>query len=261
MRILVTNDDGINAEGIKILEKIARTISEDVWVIAPEQEQSGAGHSLTINTPLRYRQIAEKKYAVNGTPTDCVLMATTNILPKDKKIDLVLSGINNSQNVAEDITHSGTVAGAMEGTLCDIPAIAFSQKVDFTQEHVIVKWNTGLHHAPDIIRKLISLKWHNDTFYNVNFPNCDHDEVKGIKVVPHGKREILKSLTKATDPKGKSYYWINWAEEGADKRRPDCDIEWLVKNYITITPIKLDLTNYDAIKNIKAEFENMYKIL
>ena len=253
--ILITNDDGIHADGIKILEKIARTLSNDIWIVAPEVEQSGAGHSVTINAPLRARRISEREFAVNGTPTDCVLMAVRALLPKDKKIDLVLSGINRGQNVAEDITHSGTIAGAMEGTLCDIPSIAFSQKIDFGKEEPVMHWNTGLHYAPGIIKDLWEQGFARDTLYNVNFPECSSEEVKGVKVVAHGKRKIPKQLSQSVDPKGRHYYWLTWSEEGVDARRPDSDIKWLCENYITITPICLDLTHYTLLHAVKEKLE------
>ena len=253
MRILVTNDDGINAQGLKVLEKIARTISKDVWVVAPETEQSGAGHSLSINSPLRCRKISAKKFAVKGTPTDCVLMAA-NVIVK-KKIDLVLSGVNRGQNIAEDITHSGTVAGAMEATLLNIPAIAFSQALDFSASKPKIHWQTAEKHAPEIIKKLLKHKWDKDTFFNVYFPNCAAEKVKGAKLVAHGKRDTSKTIVSCADPDGKPYYWIHWDDEGTHLHRPDSDIKWLYENYITITPICLDLTNYKTLKNLKEEFE------
>lgn len=250
LRILITNDDGINAKGLKILEKIARTLSKDVWVVAPEVEQSGAGHSLTINAPLRYRKVSPKRFAVAGTPTDCVLLAVRAIVPG--KIDLVLSGINRGKNIGEDVTHSGTVAGAMEGTLCDIPSFAFSQNVDFDLAKPKVHWPVAEKYAPKIITSLLSKPWQRDTFFNINFPDCPAGAVKGIKVTAHGKRNIPKQLSKDTDPKGRPYYWLTWPVEGADPRRADCDIKWLLKGYVTVTPVCLDMTNYSVLKRIKS---------
>lgn len=252
-RILVTNDDGIHAPGLKVLEKIARAISKDVWVVAPEVEQSGAGHSLSLQTPLRFHKLGSRRFAVGGTPTDCVLTAVRAIVPG--KIDLVLSGINRGGNVAEDITHSGTVAAAMEGTLCDIPSIAFSQDFDFDGENPTVHWQTAETYAPQIIDKLLTGKWPGDTMFNVNFPDCVHAQVKGIKMVAHGKRDVPKQLTRAVDPKGRPYYWLNWADEGVDPRRPDADIKWLYDGYVTVTPICLDLTNYSVLQRLKKTME------
>jgi 5'-nucleotidase len=254
-RILVTNDDGIDAPGLKVLEKIARTLSDDVWVVAPETEQSGAGHSLSLQVPLRYRKIDTGHFAVKGTPTDCVLMAVSVIVPSP--IDLVLSGINRGQNIAEDITHSGTVAAAMEGTLCDIPSIALSQALDYGKRDPDIKvhWDTAQTHAPKLIRTLLAQEWEHDTMFNVNFPNCTPDKVKGTKLVAHGKHDLTKKLTQATDPNGRPYYWLSWTDDGFDPRRPDADIEWLFKDYVTVTPVCLNLTNNAVLKRLKKTIE------
>ncbi|MEI6730434.1 MAG: 5'/3'-nucleotidase SurE [Pseudomonadota bacterium] len=255
LRILVTNDDGIYAPGIKIIEKIAKTLSDDVWVVAPEVEQSGAGHSLTINKPIRYRKVSPKRFCVSGTPTDCVLMAVGEIV-KGRKIDLVLSGVNRGQNVAEDITHSGTVAGALEGTLCGIPSIALSQALDFSNPNPKVNWQTAETHAPGVIKKLLAGKWQKDTIFNLNFPDCHADKVKGIKVVASGKRDIPKQLVSVQDPDGRQYYWLHWSDDLIDQTRLDSDIRWLLEDYITITPISLDLSNYAMIKALKDGLED-----
>jgi 5'-nucleotidase len=251
-RILVTNDDGIHAPGLVILEKIARSLSKDVWVVAPDSEQSGAGHSLTLSNPIRFRQHDERRFSVFGTPTDSVIMAAKVLIPKDKKIDLVLSGINRGANVAEDITHSGTVAAAMEGTLCDIPSVSLSQSFEFWKQNPVIHWETALHHAPEVIRKLCAHGWGLHTMMNINFPDVTPEKVKGIKLVPHGRRDTPKHLTEGTDPKGRKYYWVNWADEGVHGDREDCDLKWMKKKYITVTPIKMDLTDYSSLEAIKS---------
>jgi 5'-nucleotidase len=253
LRILVTNDDGIYAPGLAVLEKVAHALSSDVWVVAPEVEQSGAGHSLSLQSPLRFQQLGEQRFSVRGTPTDCVLMAARVIVPGT--IDLVLSGINRGGNIAEDITHSGTIAAAMEGTLCDIPSIAFSQSFDFGSEAPAIQWETAEAYAHGIITRLLKQPWERDTMFNVNFPDCPPEEVKGIKLVAHGKRGMPKKLTPATDPKGRPYYWLNWADESIDPRRPDTDIKWIKEHYITITPLCLDLTNYSLLERLKPTLE------
>lgn len=249
-RILVTNDDGIHAPGLKVLEKIARSLSKDVWVVAPETEQSGAGHSLSLSTPIRYRQIDERHFSVYGTPTDCVVTAVKVLVPKNKKIDLILSGVNRGGNIAEDITHSGTVAGAMEGTLCEIPSIALSQSFAFWSESPVIHWETALKFAPGIIKSVAKLNLGLHTFTNINFPDAPPAKVKGIKVVPHGRRSIPKKLTEGRDPKGRPYYWVNWADEGVHPDRPDCDLKWLLQKYITVTPISMDLTDYSSLADM-----------
>src|SRR5476649_1049815 len=157
MRILVTNDDGIHAPGLTVAENIARALSDDVWVVAPESEQSGASHSLTLASPLRLRQVAARRYAVTGTPTDCVMMAALNIL-KDQPPDLVLSGVNSGSNLADDVTYSGTVAGAMEGCALGIASIALSQELGEAGRHGI-DWSAGEVHGPALIRRLVEAGW------------------------------------------------------------------------------------------------------
>jgi 5'-nucleotidase len=251
LRILVSNDDGVNAPGIAALERIARTISDDVWVVAPETEQSGVAHSLTLHDPLRIREISEKRYAVKGTPTDCVLLAAKVILPKSKPANLVLSGINRGVNLAEDVTYSGTVAATMEGTLLQIPSIAFSLDVE---EGKPERWDTVEHHAPDLIRKLLRINWPDDTLLNVNFPDLPADKVKGVKVAPLGRRQINEKLVERKDPKGRPYYWIG-APIKDDFDRPGVDIVWLNEGYITVTPLTIDLTNFRMLEQLRQEFE------
>src|SRR5437773_5276184 len=167
MRILVTNDDGINAPGLKVLEKIARQLSRDVWVVAPEVEQSGAAHSLTLRRPLQIRRVSPRRFAVDGTPTDCVLLAV-NRLVEGRRPDLVLSGVNRGSNLGEDVTYSGTIAAAMEGTLLNLPSIALSQTY---QDRDTVSWDTALRHGTALIRRLCAIGWPQDVLINVNFPN------------------------------------------------------------------------------------------
>lgn len=253
LRILVSNDDGIHAPGIKVLENIAKTISKDVWVVAPESEQSGVAHSLTLHEPLRIRELSSKRYAVKGTPTDCVLLAAKAIIPqKKKKISLVLSGINGGLNLAEDVTYSGTVACAMEGTLLQIPSIALSLDIPDGKKG---RWETVEKHAPAIIRKLLTINWPDDTLLNVNFPDLPADKVKGVKVAPLGRRQINEKLMKRLDPKGRPYYWVG-APIKDDFDRPGVDIVWLNEGYITVSPLSIDLTNFKMMEQIRDCFES-----
>src|SRR6266849_3148916 len=190
-RILISNDDGIVSPGIKVLETIARDLCGDVWVVAPEQEQSGASHSLTTRRPLRLREVARRRYAVDGTPTDCVLIAVKRLL-RDQPPDLVLSGINAGSNVGEDLTYSGTVAAAMEATLLGIPAMALSQ--EYRDGHRL-PWETGEAIAPEVIRRLLCQQWPDSTLYNINFPAVPAARVKGFAVTSQGKRAIADNLT------------------------------------------------------------------
>ena len=184
MRIMVTNDDGIHAEGLDVCEKIAREISDDVWVIAPEYDQSGVAHSLSLNDPLRLRQVAERRYAVRGTPTDCVIMGARHVL-NGKNPDLVLSGVNRGRNVGEDVIYSGTVAGAVEGTMIGVPSVALSQATS-ARTGRSPYWDTSLRFAPDIIKRVVAEGIPRDVLINVNFPDCPPEQVKGIEVTAQG---------------------------------------------------------------------------
>ncbi|MBK5571626.1 5'/3'-nucleotidase SurE [Ensifer sp. 2YAB10] len=242
MRILLTNDDGIHAEGLAVLERVARTISDDVWVVAPEADQSGLAHSLTLSEPLRLRQIAEKRFALRGTPTDCVIMAVRKVL--DRKPDLVLSGVNIGANMADDVTYSGTVAGAIEGTLQGIRSIALSQ----AYHHAVgkaVPWDVVETHAPSLIRKLMAVELPDGTLLNVNFPNCSADTVAGIEVTSQGKLDFGLSIDERTDGRGFPYFWLRFGERFGDFRA-GTDIHALRENYISVTPLKLDLTDYSV---------------
>lgn len=251
MRILVSNDDGINAEGLVVLERIAKTLSKDVWVSAPEMEQSGAGHSLTLHLPVRVRKITPKRYAISGTPTDCVLLALHQVIPTKKggkhNVDLVLSGVNRGSNVGDDVTYSGTVAAAMEGAILGVPSIALSQLFD---DPAKVHWKTAETYAPKLIKKVLAAGWPHGTFININFPNCAPAKVKGVKVCAQGKRLVNVALSERVDPKGRPYYWIG-GERNDKADRPDVDIEWLNKNYITVTPLCLDLTDHKTMGNLQ----------
>jgi 5'-nucleotidase len=251
-RILVTNDDGINADGLTVLERIANKLSKDVWVVAPELEQSGAAHSLTVHLPVRLRKLSARRFAVSGTPTDCVLLATQVAIPvKQKKIDLVLSGINRGSNVGDDVTYSGTIAAAMEATMLEIPSIAMSQ---LGEDWDKIRWETAEQHAPKLIKKLIGIGWPKNTLINLNFPNCAPAKVRGIKLCPQGKRLMRVNLSARIDPKGRPYYWIG-GERDDRPARPGVDIDWLEKGYITVTPINMDLTDYKTLETIRKSFD------
>src|SRR2546423_5827001 len=201
-RILVTNDDGIGSPGIKLLEEIARDLSPDVWVVAPEQEQSASSHALTTRRPLRMSELAERRYAVDGTPTDCVMLAIKHLL-REHRPDLVLSGVNGGGNVGEDLTYSGTVAAAMEATLLDIPAIALSQDYREGEE---VPWQTGEAYGPEVIRRLLHLRWPEHTLFNINFPGVAAEEVGGYAASNQGKRGITPKLLAGLYSSGRSHY-------------------------------------------------------
>ena len=250
-RILISNDDGIEAPGLKLLTKVARALSRDVWVVAPELEQSGASHSLTLYRPLRVRKLGPRRFAVDGTPTDCVLLAV-NVLMRDKRPNLVLSGVNAGGNLGEDVTYSGTVAAAMEATLLDLPAIAMSQH---TLDSKPIQWATAAAWAPDVIRRLTTLGWPRQTLINVNFPDVPPDRVQGIAAVRQGRRKIADNLSERIDPRGRPYYWIGpMREEDAAASPPDTDLGAIGEGKVSLTPINLDLTNFQALDALKRAF-------
>jgi len=247
-RILVTNDDGINAPGIKILEKTARSLSRDVWVVAPEVEQSGAGHALTIRRPLQVRRVSPRRFAVEGTPTDCVLLAVNSLIA-DRRPDLVLSGINRGANLGEDVHYSGTVAAAMEATLLGIPSIALSQLRSGTQIH----WSTAEAHAGTVIRRLASIAWPKGVLANVNFPHVTADAVTGIRAVSQGRRVAGIEVVPVKDPVGRAYLWIGdfTSDESAGR---NTDLEATRHGAIAVTPLHVDLTHGATLKQLLAAF-------
>jgi 5'-nucleotidase len=242
MRILVTNDDGIHAPGLDVCAEIARSLSPDVWVVAPEIDQSGVSHSLSLNNPLRLRQVAERRYAIMGTPTDCVIMGVRHII-EGKVPDLVLSGVNRGQNAAEDVSYSGTIAGAMEGTILGIPSLALSQAYgpDSRQKP---NWETALRFAPDIIRRVLAEGMPRNVLVNVNFPDCAPDEVKGIAVASQGKREQeLLRIDARYDGRGNPYYWVAFARRPRPEPADGTDLSAISDKRIAVTPLRLDMTD------------------
>jgi 5'-nucleotidase len=254
MRILVTNDDGIHAEGLDICVEIARALSDDVWVIAPEYDQSGVSHSLSLNDPLRLRQVAERRYAVRGTPTDCVIMGVRNVL-SDKGPDLVLSGVNRGRNAGEDVIYSGTIAGAMEGTVLGIPSLALSQSY-MSRSSEPTHWDTGLRFAPDIIRKVLAEGIPRDVLVNVNFPNCAPHEVKGIAVTTQGRRRAERLHIDARhDGRGNPYYWIAYVRQPGGKLPEGSDVAALEERRISVTPLRLDMTDEPFMTRLAELFD------
>ncbi|MBF0323675.1 5'/3'-nucleotidase SurE [Magnetospirillum moscoviense] len=242
-RILISNDDGIQAPGIKVLEKIARAISKDVWVVAPETEQSAAGHSLTIRRPLRVRRVSRRRFAVDGTPTDAVLLGINHVL-KGRKPDLMLSGVNRGANLGDDVTYSGTVAAAMEATILGVPSIAFSQ---FFHPGHPPRWSTAEHWGPEIIRRVAAIGWDAGVLINVNFPDVPHAHVGGIEVTCQGKRKIGDELVERADPRGESYIWIG-AQRAEETSVPGTDIEAVLRGAVSVTPLCVDLTHRQTMR-------------
>lgn len=242
LRILVTNDDGINAAGIALLETLARTFSDDVTVVAPSEEQSGKGRSLTLTQPIRLRSLDARHHAVSGTPTDAVIMALSVIM-KDKAPDLILSGINRGANLAEDVLYSGTVAAAMEGALAGIPSIALSQLYARRAPGHDVPFDTAEAWGRRVLEPLLAAPIEPRTLININFPPISADQVKGIRVARQGLRDYGRpKLEQGTDPRGFDYWWLGL---GSVDRTPDhgTDLELVASGHVTVTPLHMDLTH------------------
>jgi 5'-nucleotidase len=247
MRILITNDDGINAKGLEILKAIALGISPDVWTVAPETNQSGTAHSMTLHTPLRLRSLDERTHAVAGTPTDCVIMAVRHLL-KDQPPDLILSGVNHGSNLAEDVTYSGTVAAAMEGALLGIPSIALSMMLRIEDGERRAIWDTPLAHAPKLIKTLLAEAWSATTLINVNFPDAPPESITGVAVTTQGVRDqSLLNIDSRTDPWGTPYFWFGF-ERRKSTLVPGTDLAAIAENKISVTPLSVDLTDRAAAK-------------
>lgn len=254
IRILLTNDDGIHAPGFEVLEEIARTISDDIWVVAPEAEQSGASHSLTLHMPLRLRQLGDKRFGVHGTPTDCVMMAIKHVQPKygaDKPFDLVLSGVNRGSNIADDVTYSGTVAGAMEGTVLGIPSIALSQTYSFAPG-ADINWEPARTFAPGIISQLLDAGWSEKVLININFPGNPVEEIQHVEVTRQGHRDqSITIIDERVDPRSEDYFWIGF--KGKMSNPPEgTDLRAIYNGRISVTPLHLNLTEVSAVETLKA---------
>jgi 5'-nucleotidase len=252
MRILITNDDGIHAPGLEACETIARALSDEVWIVAPETDQSGVSHSLSLNDPLRLREVADKHFAVQGTPTDCVIMGVRHIMKQPP--DLVLSGVNRGRNCAEDVSYSGTVAGAMEGTVLGIASFALSQAYAGASKHK-PHWDTAIKFAPDIIKRVLKAGMPRDVLVNVNFPDCPPNEVTGTVLAVQGKRdqELLR-IDARNDGRGNPYYWIAFGRGGIAGAAAGSDLAALNDKQIAVTPLRLDMTDEKFMNRLSKDF-------
>jgi 5'-nucleotidase len=249
MRILLTNDDGVNAPGLKTLEAIARTLSDDIWIVAPAEENSGAGHSLTLSRPVRIRKHGEKHYSVAGTPTDSVMLAL-GVLMKDAKPDLILSGVNRGANLGDDVTYSGTVSAAMEGVLAGVRSIAMSQVYSKEGMGDAVPFATAETWGERVLRPILDMPFEPRVLVNINFPALPAEAVKGIKVVRQGFHDYSRgSIVKGTDPRGYDYYWFGL--HGVEHTPGhDTDLEAVGDGYIAVTPLQLDLTHRASLDTL-----------
>jgi 5'-nucleotidase len=242
IRILISNDDGVNSEGIRALAGVLQTLGE-VFIVAPDRDQSAASHALSLYRPLRMEEIAQNTYSVDGTPTDCVNLAVNGIL-KDKKPDLIVSGINKGENLGDDITYSGTVSAAIEGTLLEIPSIAVS-----VVNKNGLRFDAASFYALMIAKYVLRRGLPKGTFINLNIPSLPKEEIRGIKVTRQGKRVYGEPIVENVDPRGRKYYWIGGNELGFLDIE-NSDIIAVNQGYVSVTPIKLDLTDYDFLERL-----------
>lgn len=245
MRILLTNDDGINAPGLYVLEKIAAQLSDDIWICAPSEEQSGAGHSLTLARPVRLREHAPRRFSVTGTPTDAVTMGLRKVLPGLP--DLILSGVNRGANLGDDVTYSGTVSAALEGALAGIRSIALSQVYGTEGVGNAVDFSAAEEWGARALRPLLDMPFTPRTLVNVNFPPLAAGQVKGIRVARQGFHDYARgSIVEGIDPRGFPYYWFGL--HGIEHTPGhNTDLEAIAEGYVSVTPLQLDLTHEASI--------------
>ena len=262
MRVLLTNDDGIDAEGLACLERIARTLSDDlgssrakrgspneIWIVAPQEEQSGKGRGVTLTEPLRVNRLGERRFAVTGTPTDCVVLAVNDLMPEAP--DLVLSGVNRGHNVGEDCSYSGTVAGALQGMAFGIRSIALSQSLERFHDEVVARWDTAEAFAPAIIRRLLDQRWAEGVVMNLNFPARGPEEVTEVEVTRQGFRGVGEMhAVRRTDLRGRDYYWMSFRGQKQD-HAPGTDLRAMDEGRISVTPLHIDLTHRQSIHALK----------
>lgn len=252
MRILLTNDDGINAPGLRVLENIAKQLGDEIWIVAPEVEQSGKGRAISLTEPLRVREVEERTFAISGTPSDCVLLALHDLMPE--KPDLVLSGVNNGQNIAEDTSFSGTVAAAMFGMQMGVRSISLSQSKNFRARGSL-PWETAKAWGAKAIKPLLEMGWPDNVIMNVNFPDRDPDDVAGIQITRQGFRdEAIVHTDRREDLRGNDYYWIGY--KGTLSKPPEgTDLRAIYEGFVSISPLHVDLTHEAFLQKLRETWQ------
>ena len=253
MRILLTNDDGIHAPGLDVLEALARQFSDDIWIVAPDEEQSGAGHSLTLSRPVRLRQHSERRWSVSGTPTDSVMMALREVMPSPP--DVILSGVNRGANLGDDVTYSGTVSAAIEGALAGIRSIALSQVYASEGMGDSVPFAAAREWGAKVLAPLLNVPLPPRTLVNVNFPALLPEEIQGIRVVRQGFHDYARgSVVEGMDPRGYRYFWFGL--HGIEHTPGHAtDLEAIADGFVSVTPLQLDLTHNASLVELAGRFE------
>lgn len=251
-RILISNDDSIHSDGIRALEDIALSLTPNVWVVAPENQQSAVGHSLTIHMPLRMKEYDARHFSVYGTPTDSVLVGVGKVM-REFRPHLVLSGINHGQNTADDVTYSGTISAAIEATLMKIPSIAISQ--DYDENGGKPEWSIARQYLPGLLKSMQGMEWENNVVISVNLPIRKAGVTPEIRVVPQGHYSMEKQdMVDCVDPRGRPYFWIG-APPARDELDQAADVGSLKAGHITVTPLSLNMTHHPTLDNLKGVFK------
>ena len=247
-RVLLTNDDGIDAPGLAVLEQVAASLAAEVWVVAPEHDQSGTSHSISLHQPLRYSRRGERRFGISGTPGDCVVMAVRHLM-QDQLPDLILSGVNRGANLGVETVFSGTVGAAMAGMLFGIPSIALSQTFS---DSAAVRWDTARQLAPDVIRRLLAAGWDTHACLNVNFPNVAPADAGPLTLTRQGLG-LVKSINviPRTDPRGLTYHWLQFHREAVENA-PDTETAVVRAGGIAVTPLRFERTNDEALAQLQA---------
>ncbi|MEW6001911.1 MAG: 5'/3'-nucleotidase SurE [Nitrospirota bacterium] len=251
--ILVTNDDGVHSPGLIALFKAMKELG-DAYIVAPDRERSAAGHSLTLDRPLKAEEFRERVFSIDGTPTDCVLLGVNKLLPE--KPALVVSGINSGSNLGDDITYSGTVSAAIEGTIMNISSFAISLVMG-TETAVPIHYDVASEFAIEIGRLILEKSLPYDTLLNINVPNLHKSKIRGVKFTRQGKKIYNNSIKDIFDPRGKRHYWIGGGQPYWEHGE-DTDIQAIQEGCISITPLHLDLTNYEALKLLKVGWPSRF---
>ena len=252
-RILIVNDDGIQAEGISLLERAAKSVGGEIWVVAPDEERSGASQSISLSLPLRVRQLDERRFAVKGTPADCVMFGISALL-KDRRPTLVLSGVNHGENLADDLAYSGTSGAAMEAAQFGIPAIAFSQVRELGQ---MPNFDTTERHLEPVLRRLMAFKWTEGLAFNVNFPAVKGGEVTAVEVVPAGRR-VRRPFFPVEGKDGRNIpcYWVNVDSAHDVPVIPGTDLAAVRSQAISVTPLRRDPTDQSVLEQLRRSFKS-----
>jgi 5'-nucleotidase len=241
-RILLTNDDGINAPGLEVLERIASVLADEVWVVAPEHDQSGVSHAVSLHHPIRATERGPRRWAVTGTPGDCVVMGLSHLM-KGTPPQLLLSGVNRGANLGIETVFSGTVGGAMTGMMLGIPSIALSQA---WTDYANIPWETAATLGPGVVRRLMDIGWGANTCLSVNFPDLSAEEAGPLTLARQGAGSVQgMDVEKRTDPRGFSYYWVSF-HRGERDQGPESDIEALNAGRVVVTPLRYDRTDEEA---------------